>query len=337
MASKVLPAFVICSALVALLMSSGCTSQADQQSKTTADETILLAFQPEPNSVTKYRIITEAHRSTEWQGPVPNKESLKQGHNDNRLEIIFSQFVPEPNEQIEQETTPALIKIEQVKYSSTVQGRTDLEFDSSTNQDPNHPFAKLVGQTYGITFTPDNHIPTVFGLSQGRHAVSGPEEINQIALRIFSPELIRERHGTPAFPKGKKQHAILGDSWSTIKTFAFNFMGLKSYERVYTLRDVVTSDGHRLAKIEMNAIPTSKLERRFQKERMPQPPTNFDSTDSYTGTAEVDLTDGLVNYCSEQLTVTWTGVLPPDPKQGTTEPVVLKMSAGVLHRLERID
>ena len=70
---------------------------------------------------------------------------------------------------------------------------------------------------------------------------------------------------------------------------------------------------------------------------MPQPPTNFDSTDSYTGTAEVDLTDGLVNYCSEQLTVTWTGVLPPDPKQGTTEPVVLKMSAGVLHRLERID
>ena len=57
-------------------------------------------------------------------------------------------------------------------------------------------------------------------------------------IEIVLPDSIIERHGTMQLPKQGQEMLKPGGKWSTIKTFMFGKMGIKSYEKIYTLKEL---------------------------------------------------------------------------------------------------
>jgi hypothetical protein len=156
-----------------------------------------------------------------------------------------------------------------------------------------------------------------------------------IRSEIVSPDSIIERHSTIQLPGQGHEMLKPGDKWSSIKTFAFGKMGLKSYEKIYTLKGL-RNDGREIAVIDMDAIPTSEVEPKFAgrkaEEGMSQ---RFDSKESYTGAGEFDVQAGRIENYRENLNAAWTVVLPTKQSE-TSEPVVLDMSAERGYSIERI-
>ena len=158
---------------------------------------------------------------------------------------------------------------------------------------------------------------------------------DKTGTEIVLPESILERHGTVQLPKRGQETLKPGGKWSSIKTFMFGKMGIKSYEKIYTLKEL-RNDGLEIAVIDMNAIPTSEVEPRFAgKKAEAGASQKFDSKEVYTGVGEFDVKAGRVENYHENLQATWTVALPA--KGGdASEPVVLNMSAERGYGIERI-
>jgi len=294
------------------------------------EQGLTLALMPITGEQTTYRVSTRSQRKINWEGPVGNDEMFKETHNDNNLELTYGENITNVDKNA---GATAQITIEKIKCQSVVKNNTVLDYDSSRASDANNILSKLIGLSYGIEFSPDNRIPTVFNLAKGRSLMSGASVAARVGLKIFSPELIRVHHGTLSLP-GAKRTVKKGDTWSRIRTFDFGLMGLKSFEKIYTLKDIEQTAGRRIADIEMHAIPTAKVEKRFKKRQNEvQLPNNFDSNDIYTGRAKVDIDNGRIESCHEQLHANWVAAMPGEGQQ---EPVVLKMSAIRTYDLEKI-
>ena len=61
----------------------------------------------------------------------------------------------------------------------------------------------------------------------------------------------------------------------------------------------------------------------------------FDNTETYTGELRLNLTEGKVEKCREELLVEWF-IVNPNPK-ADEPPAALRMAATRLHSIERID
>ena len=110
-------------------------------------------------------------------------------------------------------------------------------------------------------------------------------------------------------------------------------MGSKSFERVYTLREISKDDGGRLAVVEMKAIPAAG---------QPQGPQALgafagiaDNTSNYDGRFVFELENGRVREYAERMQTEW---VVPDPEaiQGKTDPAAVQMAASWLRRIELI-
>jgi rRNA maturation protein Nop10 len=113
-------------------------------------------------------------------------------------------------------------------------------------------------------------------------------------------------------------------------------MGLKSYEKIYTLKEVRDADGRSIAVIDMNTIPSSEVEPKYRGQQAEvDVPKTFDTNDSYTGGGEFDLKAGRIENYHEDLEASWTVALPAK-QDDTGEPVVLKMSASHVYSIERV-
>jgi hypothetical protein len=108
-------------------------------------------------------------------------------------------------------------------------------------------------------------------------------------------------------------------------------MGSKSYEKIYTLKEIKDTDSHKFTIVEMNAIPTSETAEQVSDGI----PERLDTTETYTGQLKLDLTTGKIEKYLEKLESEWVMVIPPTPE--TKGPVALKIGAIRLYRLEKID
>jgi hypothetical protein len=116
-------------------------------------------------------------------------------------------------------------------------------------------------------------------------------------------------------------------------------MGLKSYEKIYTLKEIRDAAGHQIAVIDMNAIPTSEVEEKYLSQQAGADfPKMFDTNDTYTGSGEIDLTAGRIDSYREDLQASWITAIPSSPGEtgDVNEPVVLRMTAVRVYNLERI-
>ena len=297
---------------------------------------VKLALKPEPNETTNYRITTQMRRSIKWEGPVPEKSAFEESFNDDRIETVVTQRIQSADAN---RGISAQITINGLKYFSIVKNQTTVDFDSTRLADASSPLAKLMGQSYVIEFGPDNSISNVSDLSAVKLLVNGTSPEDHAGQNVLQPAAITERHATLLLPQAGQEQLRPGDTWKKVKSFSFGMMGVKSYEKIYTLREIKETEGHKIAVIDMRAIPSAEVESRFRdKQAGANFPKMFDTNDIFTGTGVVDLTAGRIDSYSENLQANWVAAIPPTLRgmEDVNGPVVLRMSAVRSYNLERV-
>ena len=314
------------SAICLLLLTAGCAAPGE---KTTAFK---LRFTPQDS--TTYRLTTEAQQTVNWQGSLPDKLIFKGGSRYNRIEMTFTQQI----QSIDNEGNAfAKITIEALKYSSKYRDNPPVDFDSSREEDQRSPLAMLIGQSYTIEITPAGEVTKVDAKQADIAIRSGPIP-PKTALTIIEPDAIRRRHGTLILPEADKNQLRTGGSWSAVKTFSFGRMGPKSYERIYTIRQIEEKDGRRIAVADMNTIPASEMTEQLREEQVTAKVSKmFDNTETYTGRLKLDLTTGKIEQYLEELQSEWVAAIRPAKQKSDKAPVVLTMGASRFYKLERID
>ena len=294
-----------------------------------------LALKFTPQDSTTYKFTTEAHRSIKWEGPVSNEPAFRGGNTSSRIEMTFTQQIQSTDEK---GNAVAKITIESLRYLSIIRDNPALDFDSTREKDQNNPLAKLIGQSYTIEITPAGRVSKIIDVNQAQEAVRGSSSANKTALALLSADAIKNRHTISAIPDTDKNRLRTGENWSRIKTFSFDLMGSKSYERIYTLKDVTDTDNLRFAVVEMKANPTTEMAEEMHKEKtIVDLSRMFENTETYTGRLNLNLTDGKIEKFQEKLQSEWVAVEPAVGQKENKEPAVLKMTAARFHSLEQID
>ncbi len=338
MAKKVGRNTVIAGILASLLaLTQGCKSTredaaAPEPARQVA-EAAKLALKFAPGQTTAYKVTTEAEKSVEWQGDTSNKPtSFRGGRTGHHIEITFEQQV----QCIDDQGNATLkITIKSLKYLGRMRETVALDFDSSRQADQGRPFAKLVGQSYGLEMTPNGEVLAVTDVEPARQALQGNSPEQQTALRLLDESAIKERHENSALMALQAEEVRPGQRWSDVKSFAFGMMGAASFERVYTLETLADADG--VAVVKMSAIPSSAL---AQEQHAAQPSNlfaqMFDSTESYDGQLQLSLNTGEIVEYTEQLRMQWVAADPAAAESSAGNPAVLSMGATQLYRLDRV-
>jgi len=291
-----------------------------------------LSLRFSPGSTATYRAVMEQERTVTWQGDESAKPpQFKDGRTGTRVEMTFAQAV----ESVDPDGNAVLrITIEGLKYAGAARN-TSLEFDNQAGGDSSRPLAKLIGQSYRIRLSRRAEVLEVVDAAQARSAAAGDSPEHQVAQRLLSDEEIRNRHAVAAMAARKDGQVRPGQQWSNIKGFSFGSMGSKSFERVYTLKEIAAKDGRRIAVVEMSAIPAASTADQTQPQQIGGPGPMFDSTDNYDGRLELDLGSGQVREYVEQIRSEWIVADPQTVQDGST-PVAVKMTAMRLNRLELV-
>jgi len=353
-ASKFIAAAVIC----LLLLTMGCISITEETTKpgteskekiSAGEETAKLEGKPKeqlptvelalkfiPQDSTTYRVITEAEKSVTWEGPLPEKPGdFKGGRTASRIEMTFNQRIQSIDDKGD---AIAEITIKQLKYLAKVKDNVVLDFDSSTEKDRDNLLSKLIGQSYTIEISPAGRVLKILDVNEARAAASGDSSTHQTASALLSDDAIKQRHTILGLPVIEKNQLHKGDNWTDLESFSFGMMGSKSYEKIYTLKEIKDAENRQIAIVEMNAIPSSEKAEQLHKEQATGLFSKlFDNIETYTGELKLDLTTGKIEKYIEKLWIEWVAVDPFAEQQDDKEPAALKMAATRLYHIEKID
>ena len=336
--SSWLASTVVCS----LLLAAGCAPPAEETAKPKVEleeqilkpppeEAVTLALKFVPQDSTTYKVVTEVQRSIKWGGPLPDDPIFKGGRNHNIIEMTFTQQIQSVDDK---GNAVAKITIEGLKYYSVIKDNIILDFDTSEPEDPNHPLAKLIGQSYTIAIAPTGEVTEVIDVKQAQRAARRGSSVPKKALALLNSTAIKERHGLMRLPLADKNQLRTGDSWSSVKTFSFGLMGSKSYEKIHTLKEIKDEGNRQIAIVEMNAIPTAEMAEQQAAGGFPEA---FGGTDTYTSRLEFDLAAGRVEKYLEKLWSEWIIAFTSDKQGDDKGPAVLTMGVTRLYDLERIN
>lgn len=324
------------SAVCMLLLIAGCAGPSEETEQVRIEPMdqeapVRLALKFTPQESTTYRLARENDRSVIREGPEESKpKDFTGGHAGNRMEMTFTQKIQSVDEG---GNAVARITITALKYVTRVKDAITLDFDSSREKDRSSPLSKLIGQSYTIELTPSGSVANVIDAESARK--SNTSDHKPVA-NLLSDDAIKNRHAISALPDANEHLLRIGESWSRIKSFSFDLMGAKSYEKIYTLEAVRDIKNHRIAIATMNAVPSAEEAKALHKEQTTSPFSQmFDNTERFTGELKLDLTDGNVVECHEELLIEWF-IVDPNPDDDE-RPTALRMTAGRLVSVEKID
>jgi hypothetical protein len=301
---------------------------------------VKLALKFTPQDSTTYKYIKEATRGIKWEGPKSDDTAFRGGQTSSRSELTFTQLIQSTDDK---GNAVEKITIKSLKHLSIIRDNPVIDFDNSREKDQNNPLARLIGQSYTIEITPAGRVSKIIDANQARAAVKGDTATHKTVLAMLSDNVIRERHTIPAMPAPEKNQLRKDQNWNSIKTFSFGLMGTRSYDRIYTLKEVTNSDNHRFAIVHMTAnLTTEKAEELHKEKAIGDFSKMFDNTETYTGRLELDLTAGKVEKYIEILQSEWIAVEPmvgqkDEKEEEEKEPAVLTMTATRLYSLEKTD
>ena len=344
-----IPALAAIFVLFTLLLTSGCTKPGEKQAQINPERqktaivkveskeqtsAVKMALKFKVGDSTTYRVILENDKSVEWESAIPDKpKGFTGGHTGNRIEMTFTQQIQSIDDIGD---AVAKITIRQLKYVTTIKNNIVTNFDSSSGKDKDGPLNKLIGQSYTIEMTPSGKVARIIDANEALAAVGSDSTDNKIAAGLLSLKVIKQRHTIPTLPDTNKNPLHTGDKWSSIEDFSFDMMGAKSYEKIYTLKEIKDVDNRRIAIAQMEAVPSVENAKKLQEEQPASFFANFaDNTETYTGELKLDLTDGKIEECNERLAVEWV-IVNPKPKENEP-PAALKMGAVRSFSIEKID
>ncbi|MHC4692709.1 MAG: hypothetical protein ACYS67_08200 [Planctomycetota bacterium] len=297
---------------------------------------IELALKYTPNDSATYRYTAEAQRGIKWEGPMSKESAFKGGKTSSRVEMTFTQQIQSADEK---GNAVAKITIIGLKHLSIIRDNPAIDFDSTREKDKNNALMKLIGESYTIEITPAGRVTQVIDANQAQAAVKGATPATKTASAMLTTQAITERHTIPAMPGQDENKLRKGENWKSLKSFSFGLMGSKSYERIYTLKDLTETDNRRIALVEMKGDPTTETAQKLHKEKsIGDFSKMFENTETYTGRLELDLNAGKIEKCIEKLESEWIAVEPMvGEKDENKEPAVLTMTANRLYSLEKIE
>lgn len=303
-----------------------------------SESSAALALRFVPGRTTTYKATVEAEKSVEWDGDISARPAaFEGGRTGHRTEVMFEQYV----RQVDDEGNAILkITITSLKYIVHSRDSVTFDFDSAGQADQDSPFAKLIGLSYGLEMSPKGEVRSVIDMGPARQTLQGNSPEHHTALRLLEESIIKARHEIPALTALPTQEVPLGQRWSRLKSLDFGMMGMKEYERIYTLEGFDTVGKDRIAVVKMNAIPSSVLAQQQHTQQQASALTQmFDSMESYDGGLQLSLTTGEIVASIERLQVTWVAVDPAaaESETATTRPAAVKMGATQLNRLDRIE
>jgi len=335
--------------LFVLLLTAGCSKPAEEPAqaqiepqKTTPAKVepqeqklpVKLALKFTPSDSTTYKVTTDNDNSVIWESDDPTKpKGFTGGHTGRKIETTFTQQIQSIDDK---GNAVAKITIKQLKYLTKVKDDITMDFDSSRREDRQNPLSKLIGQCYTVEITSSGQVSKLIDANDARAAVKGDSAANKTAASLLSLGAITERHTIPALPASDKNQILAGENWSNIESFSFNMMGSKSYEKIYTLKEIKDVDNRWIAIARMEAVPSVENARELHKEQSAAFFANMsDNTETYTGELKLDLTGGKIEEYRESLTSEWV-IVDPNPKENK-QPAVLKMTAVRSYSIEKID
>jgi hypothetical protein len=290
-----------------------------------------LALKFSPHDSTTYKATIETGRQATWEGlPEKKPSSFKGGHSGSKIEVTFDQHIQSIKDN---GNAVAKITIKELKYQTQVTDNIVLDFDSTRKDDMKGPLGKLIGKSYTIEITPSGQVSKIIDVNDIVAAVSDGSSAGKTAFQLLSVNAIKVRHTIPGLPD-ERERLIVGQSWDNAKSFHFDQMGTKSYSKTYTLEEIKNVNNSPIAVIRMNAIPSVEDAKELY-EKQTTLPFPFDSTETYSGQTKLNLAEGKVEQCSENLLIEWIII---DPSSKTNEmPDAIKMSALQNYSIERID
>jgi hypothetical protein len=296
--------------------------------KPASAKSVKIAMMPEAGQEETYKVANQMKRIIKWEGAIPSKEIPEESFSDDNIE-----------NKDENGNAIARVTIDSLKYISVVKNQTVVDFDSSAPADANNPLAGLIGQSYTITVEPNNYISSITNLPRANVLFKGMTMSDSIGKNILSEDAIRGIQSALLLPPTGLEHFSPGDQWSQIKTFGFGMMGIKSYEKIYTLKDARNINGRKVADISMNAIPSSEVEPKYsQQQGRSGSSSMFDTDETFTGQGELDLKDGCIKNYSENLKTSWIAAIPASVTKASdsNQPTILKMTAVYSYELEKV-
>jgi hypothetical protein len=323
-----------------MLMALGCADQAEDaiQADIKSQEQkpiVQPVLKSAPADRITYKVTTDRENSVLWEGPLKNKpKSFVGGHTGNKIELTFTRQTQSVGDE---GSAVVKITINALKYLAKIRDKIALDFDSSRQTDQDNPLNKLIGQSYMIELTASGEVSKIIDVNDTRAAVAGNSISNARAAQLLSTQAITEHHSIPSLPAVDNEQLIPGKRWSDIKTFSFRMMGLKSFERIYEIKEISETGGRRIAIAQMNAVPSAAKAKELYKEQSTGVFSSmFDNTETYTGKLTWDLTSRQIEKYTEEFKSDWIAV-DPLATEHEKEPDMLRMSATRIYRIERID
>lgn len=295
-----------------------------------SDAAVKLMLQFVLGQTATYRVITESYKSVEWIGAASARpEQFKDGRRGNHVEMTLNQRVQE----VRDDGSAVLeITIEALKYAGDFRDNVVLDFDSARQGEQNASLAVLVGERYTLRISPKGQVLAVGDLGPLQQAVMATSGGRNAAMQLITEDEIRKRHTVAPLAILKEAAVRPGQNWSDVKTFSFGDMGAKSFERVYTLKQV-RQDGGRVAVVEMEAIPPGGGADVSGQPNMG--PMMWDTTSRYAGRLELDLDSGCVREYGEEMLTEWA-IADPATAQNSGGLAALQMAVTSLHRVELV-
>lgn len=293
--------------------------------------TMSLKFSPDETST--YKVITESVKDYNYVQPSINQTKKQQTLS--RTEVVYDQKIDSVDGS---GNAKALITIKEVNYHSKSANGGSFDFESA--KDTKGSMGKLVGQSYVIKMLPDGEVAAVENAQKIRNAVRGDSKELKIAQSLVGDDAIKQRHTIVALPTAKESAVKQGKSWSSVKAAPAGMLMPKSYEKVFTLKEVKDEHGQKIAVVAMKAQPTSA-----KAADMPENAASgmgffgkmFDTKEeTYTGEMLMNLNTGKVSSYSEKLKSEMVAVESAKEQIGDKGPDVLTMGFTYIYSVEKM-
>lgn len=325
--------FIAAGLLISLvLLVSNCRTKEAQNSEPIADNAspVQIILKAKPGQIGTYRLKTVSQRKVSLEGPQPENRTLFQGgQTTDRIEMVFDkqvQNVEASGNAIEK------ITLKELKYFGEVRDKPVVDFNSVKDKDPNNALFALIGQSYIIEITPSGSVSKIIDANNARAAIKKISSNNDSASRLLADKTIEKRHTIP-LPDEKTKELKTGDKWSDVVSTDFGLMGVRAYERTYTLDKIEKNNNSEVAIISLSAIPSIGDVNDTRRGADAVPPMT-DIKQTYTGTMKFNVTAGVLLQYQEILKNEWV-IVPPGTGQ-TGPPTVLNMTAVQSYDLEKI-